>query len=72
ADRSGGLRARRSTENLPVAELALALFFFGAIIAFAGTRQWLSVPFLSIFASGYGYVAFVALKERLTPASSVV
>ncbi len=60
------------TAAFPFAEIALALFFFGAIVAFAGTRQWLSVPFLSIFASGYGYIAFVALKERLTPASSVV
>ena len=55
-----------SAPRVPIAEVALALFFCGTIVAFAGTRQWLSVPFLAIFASGYGYVAVMALKERVS------
>ena len=43
----------------------LAVFFCCVMVAFGGTRQWLSVPFLMIFASGYGYVAVMALRERL-------
>jgi cellulose synthase/poly-beta-1,6-N-acetylglucosamine synthase-like glycosyltransferase len=56
--------------RIPWGELVLALFFCGVILAFGGTRQWLSVPFLCIFASGYGYVAAMALRERLTFAKS--
>ena len=66
-------RARReNAPRIPVAEVALALFFCGTIVAFAGTRQWLSVPFLAIFASGYGYVAVTALRERVNHYTSVV
>jgi cellulose synthase/poly-beta-1,6-N-acetylglucosamine synthase-like glycosyltransferase len=51
--------------RIPWGESVLAIFFLIAMVAFGGTRQWLSVPFLAIFASGYGYVAIMALKERL-------
>jgi cellulose synthase/poly-beta-1,6-N-acetylglucosamine synthase-like glycosyltransferase len=57
--------------RIPWGELALALFFCGVILAFGGTRQWLSVPFLGIFASGYGYVAAMALQERISYARSI-
>jgi cellulose synthase/poly-beta-1,6-N-acetylglucosamine synthase-like glycosyltransferase len=57
--------------RMPWGELVLALFFCGVIVAFGGTRQWLSVPFLGIFASGYGYVAAMALHERLSYIRSV-
>src|SRR5436190_4138748 len=50
--------------RIPWGESVLALFFACVIVAFGGTRQWLSVPFLMIFASGYGYVAAMAFHER--------
>ncbi|HUP59245.1 MAG TPA: glycosyltransferase [Thermoanaerobaculia bacterium] len=64
-DASAPLREARAP-RIPWAELALALFFCGVIVAFGGTRQWLSVPFLAIFASGYGYIAVAACSERLS------
>jgi cellulose synthase/poly-beta-1,6-N-acetylglucosamine synthase-like glycosyltransferase len=51
--------------RIPWGEAALSLFFATAIATFGGTRQWLSVPFLFIFASGYGYIAVMAFRERL-------
>jgi cellulose synthase/poly-beta-1,6-N-acetylglucosamine synthase-like glycosyltransferase len=56
--------ARDDIPRIPWGESVLALFFAGVIVAFGGTRQWLSVPFLMIFASGYGYVAIMAFHER--------
>ena len=57
--------------RIPWGESVLALFFCGVMVAFGGTRQWLSVPFLAVFASGYGYVAVMALRERLTFVKSI-
>jgi len=54
-----------SAPRIPWGESVLAVFFCCVMVAFGGTRQWLSVPFLMIFASGYGYVAVMALRERL-------
>jgi cellulose synthase/poly-beta-1,6-N-acetylglucosamine synthase-like glycosyltransferase len=62
---------REGPARIPLVEVALALFFLGAMGAFAGTRQWLSLPFLAIFASGYGVVAYEAFKERISGPSSV-
>jgi cellulose synthase/poly-beta-1,6-N-acetylglucosamine synthase-like glycosyltransferase len=55
-----------SAPRIPWGESVLAVFFLCVMVAFGGTRQWLSVPFLMIFASGYGYVAVMALKERIS------
>ena len=66
-----GRRKVISGTRIPYAETLLSLFFCGVIVAFAGTRQWLSVPFLAIFASGYGYVAVTALRERLSLSRSI-
>ncbi|HJQ39356.1 MAG TPA: glycosyltransferase [Thermoanaerobaculia bacterium] len=66
----GVVRASGARPRIPWGELVLSLFFCGVILAFGGTRQWLSVPFLGIFASGYGYVAAMALQERISFAKS--
>ena len=42
--------------RLPLLELALATFFAAAMAVFAMDGIWLAVPFLALFASGYGYV----------------
>jgi cellulose synthase/poly-beta-1,6-N-acetylglucosamine synthase-like glycosyltransferase len=54
--------SRRS--RLPVAESALTLFFAAVVVAFAIAQRWGSLPFLSLFVTGYGYVAVLALNER--------
>ncbi|HEX7809577.1 MAG TPA: glycosyltransferase family 2 protein, partial [Thermoanaerobaculia bacterium] len=54
--------SRRS--RLPVAETALTLFFASVVVAFAMAQRWGSLPFLSLFVTGYGYVAVLALSER--------
>jgi len=52
--------------RLPLGELALAIFFALAVVAFAAARQWVSLPFLMLFLSGYSYVAILATAELLT------
>ncbi|HEX9983099.1 MAG TPA: glycosyltransferase [Thermoanaerobaculia bacterium] len=64
--------ANRQLPTLPYGEMALALFFAAAFVMFVAARQWISLPFLGVFLSGYGYVAFQALKERLSSAATVV
>ena len=56
--------------RIPWCEAALALLFCASLYAFASDGRWVSLPFLTIFASGYGYVAAEALRERLTYARS--
>jgi cellulose synthase/poly-beta-1,6-N-acetylglucosamine synthase-like glycosyltransferase len=51
--------------RMPWIELALTILFAAVVAAFAATRHWVSLPFLTLFVTGYGYVAFFALKERL-------
>jgi cellulose synthase/poly-beta-1,6-N-acetylglucosamine synthase-like glycosyltransferase len=58
--------------RVPVAELALMLFFIGTLVAFTAAGNWLSIPFILLFASGYGYVSFFALSELLISDSSAV
>ena len=52
--------------RIPVAELLLALFFAVALAGFLAARQWISAPFLTLFLSGFGYVSWWALRERLS------
>jgi len=50
------LRPRPQRARLPVAELALALFFAGTVAAFAAAGHFAALPFLMLFLSGYSYV----------------
>ncbi|MGN6186147.1 MAG: glycosyltransferase [Thermoanaerobaculia bacterium] len=59
----GSSTARVRGTRIPLAEVALAMFFVCVMVAFALTQRWASLPFLSLFASGYGYVAVLALSE---------
>jgi cellulose synthase/poly-beta-1,6-N-acetylglucosamine synthase-like glycosyltransferase len=47
-------------------EILLTLYFAAVVIAFAQAGRWVSLPFLALFVSGYGYVAFLAIAERVT------
>jgi cellulose synthase/poly-beta-1,6-N-acetylglucosamine synthase-like glycosyltransferase len=63
----GGRRpGEGSPPRLPLGEIVLALFFAGATAAFVTSQQWLSLPFLLIFLSGYSYVACRGVSERLS------
>jgi len=61
---------RERVPRLPVAELILALFFAAALAVFAAARQWVSLPFILLFLSGYSWVALAALGERVSYAKS--
>ena len=67
-----GARVADRKPRIPWVELALTAGFGAVVVAFAMSRHWVSLPFLGLFVTGYGYVAFFALKERLTHASSSV
>ncbi len=67
---AGGLKPAAS--RVPWGELVLTLFFAGVFVVFAMAGRWLSLPFLMLFVTGYGYVAFFALKERLSHVTSGV
>ncbi|HEX8153963.1 MAG TPA: glycosyltransferase [Thermoanaerobaculia bacterium] len=51
--------------RIPWGELVLALFFAAAIGVLSTAGQWLTIPFVCLFLSGYSYVAYFALAERL-------
>lgn len=57
--------------RMPWIELALALFFAAAFASFAVAGQWVSLPFMTLFLTGYGSIAFFALSERLSYDKSV-
>src|ERR1051326_3229610 len=52
--------------RIPIAEIVLATFFLSAAVGFVMARQWISLPFLSLFLGGYLYIVFAVLRERLT------
>ena len=58
--------------RMPWLEIALTMLFIAAVMAFAARRHWVSLPFLALFVSGYGYIAAHALHERLTHIKSAV
>jgi len=56
---------RERAPRLPIGELILALFFAVAFVSFAFARQWVSLPFLLLFLSGYGWAAVAGFRERM-------
>ncbi len=57
--------------RIPLAETILATFFLVAFCASVAARQWVSLPFLTLFLSGYLYVAILAWFEHIGPFQSV-
>lgn len=49
------------------AELAIGLYFTGAIVAAAGMGLWPALPFLFLYQAGYLYVAILSLAQRRRP-----
>jgi cellulose synthase/poly-beta-1,6-N-acetylglucosamine synthase-like glycosyltransferase len=68
----GGKHVSDGRPRLPWIEIALTLAFASVVALFATKGYWVALPFLTLFVTGYGYVAFQALKERLTYASSAI
>ena len=54
---------RRGRGWLPAFELAFALYFLLAIAYAAHMRMWGTVPFLSLFCFGYGYMGVMSLVQ---------
>ncbi|HYC58917.1 MAG TPA: glycosyltransferase [Thermoanaerobaculia bacterium] len=52
----GTRRASDVSRRMPLAELALAMFFAGTVAAFGISGHWAALPFLGMFLSGYSYV----------------
>lgn len=57
---------REGRPRFPAGEMLLTLFFAAALVCFMIAQQWLSIPFLLLFLSGFGYVTVLALRERLS------
>jgi cellulose synthase/poly-beta-1,6-N-acetylglucosamine synthase-like glycosyltransferase len=66
----GGPRVADRKPRIPWIEMALTVLFAAVVVAFAATRHWVSLPFLTLFVTGYGYVAVFAIQERLNHAKS--
>ena len=64
----GGPRLADRKPRIPWIEMALTVLFAAVVVAFAATRHWVSLPFLTLFVTGYGYVAVFAIQERLNHA----
>ena len=60
----GSLRSDRRP-RVPVAEIVLTTFFLVAVGCFVAARQWISIPFLLLFLSGFACVTTLALRERV-------
>jgi cellulose synthase/poly-beta-1,6-N-acetylglucosamine synthase-like glycosyltransferase len=54
---------RRGRGWLPVFELAFALYFVLAVSYAARMRMWGTIPFLSLFCFGYGYMGLMSLLQ---------
>jgi cellulose synthase/poly-beta-1,6-N-acetylglucosamine synthase-like glycosyltransferase len=64
--KAGGGVVRMRSARLPVAEVALSVFFACVVIAFAMAQRWGALPFLSLFVTGYGYVAILGISEYVS------
>jgi cellulose synthase/poly-beta-1,6-N-acetylglucosamine synthase-like glycosyltransferase len=64
-------RVHDGRPRIPWIEMALTILFAAVVIAFAVAERWVSLPFLTLFVTGYGYVSFFALQERLSHARSI-
>ncbi|HEX2062416.1 MAG TPA: glycosyltransferase [Thermoanaerobaculia bacterium] len=54
---------RPGERRVCVVEMLLAIFFSGAMVAFAFGGHWGALPFLALFASGYSYFAALSFAD---------
>lgn len=55
----------KQVAKLPLAELVLTLLCATSVIAAVETKHWFAAPFALLFTAGYGYVAFLVLRDQL-------
>ena len=53
-----------SYASIPLAEVALCLISLASVVASIETGHWIAMPFASLFAFGYGYVATLVVREQ--------
>jgi cellulose synthase/poly-beta-1,6-N-acetylglucosamine synthase-like glycosyltransferase len=51
-----------SSRRIPVIELLLTVFYLCVLVLFARAGRWGSLPFLTLFFTGYGYVSCLAIS----------
>jgi len=62
----GNIEGRyRAAADLPMVEIALALVSAASVVASIETGHLFATPFASLFAFGYGYVAFFVASEQI-------
>ena len=66
AGEGASLGRYRATADLPFVEVALCLVSLVSTVASIETGHWFATPFASLFALGYGYVAFFVASEELS------
>ncbi|CAN5635095.1 glycosyltransferase [soil metagenome] len=54
----------RAAADLPLIEIALAIFSLGSSAASLATGHWFATPFALLFTFGYGYVAALVMTEQ--------
>jgi cellulose synthase/poly-beta-1,6-N-acetylglucosamine synthase-like glycosyltransferase len=54
----------KARADLPMVEVALALWSFAAVIASVQTGHWFATPFAILFTIGYAYVALLVASEQ--------
>lgn len=65
-DRSWKHKAYRSANHYAgLIEFGFALYFIAAFYAAFVLHQWISLPFIALFAFGYGYVSFLTAAHGL-------
>ncbi len=53
-----------SYASLPLSEMALCLVSLASVFVAIQTDHWIAMPFASLFAFGYGYVAVLVMREQ--------
>jgi cellulose synthase/poly-beta-1,6-N-acetylglucosamine synthase-like glycosyltransferase len=62
-------KSKRYRSGRPIAgvlEMAFAVYFLAALHAAYDTRQWISLPFIALFAFGFVYVAFLTTAHSFS------
>ncbi|PKN50077.1 MAG: glycosyltransferase [Deltaproteobacteria bacterium HGW-Deltaproteobacteria-20] len=63
--KKGTLAGRYSSySSLPLSEMALCLVSLASVFVAIETDHWIAMPFASLFAFGYGYVATLVVREQ--------
>lgn len=65
---AGSYRVADAATGMP--ELVLAAWHVVGIVGAVSLGRWGSIPFLALFAAGFGWVGVLALRERLVAAAS--